>query len=135
MITEIVHTYNLYIYVCVCICVCVCQLLYPSSLKILLHIAGSSMTFGVLGSTGWLLPVPPSDVNNAGILTDYRDPSMNGGLYIPDDRYNLTVTKLTETDILCSQWFLRTPLVSHLHLPPHTPKEQRTPLFIFIDWN
>ena len=40
-------------------------------------------------------------------VANYRDPSTRGGLYLPDDRYNLTVTRLTEVDLLCSQWFLR----------------------------
>ena len=29
-------------------------------------------------------------------VANYRDPSTRGGLYLPDDRYNLTVTRLTE---------------------------------------
>jgi len=41
-------------------------------------------------------------------VIDYRDPTLHGGLYIPDDRYNISVTKLTEVDVLCSQWFLKT---------------------------
>ena len=112
----------------------------------LMHVAGSRLVFGALGSTGWLLPPPARLAPEAGgasgvsgvysgggggggmgvggggggggavvgSLVDYRDPSTRGGLYLPDDRYNLTVLRLTEADVLCSQWFLRTSLVGLL---------------------
>lgn len=81
----------------------------------------------MLGATGWLLPPPskdapaaansrgsPRSISGAGSkVVDYRDPSQRGGLYIPDDRYNISATQLTEVDVLCSQWFLKT---SHVRL-------------------
>ena len=80
-------------------------------LEILTHVAtisGAQSVRGALGSTGWLMPPPD---HTSGDVMDYRDPSKMGGLYLPDDRYNITVTSLIEADLLCSQWFLETSLV------------------------
>ena len=93
---------------------------------------GTGRYDGVLGATGWLFPPPQSSLMKKGFLRspsssggidsmpgagseviDYRDPTLHGGLYMPDDRYNISVTKLTEVDVLCSQWFLKT---THLKL-------------------
>ena len=89
--------------------------------------SGTGHFRGLLGATGWLLPPPskdapaaansrgsPRSISGAGSkVVDYRDPSQRGGLYIPDDRYNISATQLTEVDVLCSQWFLKT---SHVRL-------------------
>ncbi|CAM9171539.1 unnamed protein product [Chrysoparadoxa australica] len=74
-------------------------------LELLSHVAGTKEVVGALGSIGWIMPGLQQE---GGRFPSYRDKSKDGGLYIPDRRYNIPVSSLQEVDLLCSQWFLET---------------------------
>lgn len=58
----------------------------------------------LLGSIGWILPRPGAD----GRFGSYRELNGSGGVYFPDEAYGLLVERASETDYLCSLWFVRT---------------------------
>ena len=43
-----------------------------------------------------------------------RDAGLNGGLMVPDAKYDIQLRRIQEVDLLCSMWFLERDWVRHL---------------------
>ena len=64
----------------------------------------------VLGSIGWIMPIPMDAHGFYKPYVTYR----NDGFYFPDQVYDIVVKNSIETDILCSTWFIRKDMLRNI---------------------